>query len=128
MAGRQCAAASAVVALLLVLAAATAPLGVAAGGSVLVLLQDAKSADGFSQFLGSLRSAGFTLDVRGHRDSGIKLREYGAWAYDHLLLLAPKAESERWVSAPWEQLGRPVRAGPVAGAACWVVGGWIARS
>ena len=65
-----------------------------AAKSVLVLVPDAKAADSYSQFLDSLRGAGFTLDVKGVRDSSLKLREYGVWAYDNLALLAPKAESE----------------------------------
>lgn len=64
-----------------------------AAKSVLVLVPDAKAADSYSQFLDSLRGAGFTLDVKGVRDPSLKLREYGVWAYDNLALLAPKAES-----------------------------------
>jgi oligosaccharyltransferase complex subunit beta len=65
-----------------------------AAKSVLVLVPDASAAASYSQFLDSLRGSGFTLDVKGVRDSSLKLREYGVWTYANLALLAPKAESE----------------------------------
>jgi oligosaccharyltransferase complex subunit beta len=81
--------------LLLGLAAAAGLHGAqAAGKSVLMLLGNAKDEDQFSTFLGDLKIAGFSVEVKGVKDSGLKLREYGVWAYDHLVLFAPKAESE----------------------------------
>lgn len=65
----------------------------AAGKSVLVLTQE-KSADKYSSFIESLTAAGFAVDVKQYKEAGLKLREYGAWHYDSLALLAPKAESK----------------------------------
>lgn len=65
----------------------------AAGKSVLVLTQE-KSADKYSSFIESLTAAGFVVDVKQYKEAGLKLREYGAWHYDNLALLAPKAESK----------------------------------
>ncbi|PNW72980.1 hypothetical protein CHLRE_14g614100v5 [Chlamydomonas reinhardtii] len=64
----------------------------AAGKSVLMLLQNANTAERFTSFVDGLSAAGFTVDIKGYKDSGLKLREYGTWLYDHLILFAPKAE------------------------------------
>ncbi|GFR51513.1 hypothetical protein Agub_g13928 [Astrephomene gubernaculifera] len=63
-----------------------------ASKSVLVLLQNANEASKYSQFIDGIAAAEFVVDVRGYKDSSIKLREYGTWHYDDLVLLAPKAE------------------------------------
>jgi oligosaccharyltransferase complex subunit beta len=63
-----------------------------AGKSVLVLLQNVNDADKFSKFFGSLRENGFILDIKSAKDSSLKLREYGTWLYDDLVLFAPRTE------------------------------------
>ncbi|KAJ9521237.1 hypothetical protein QJQ45_022972, partial [Haematococcus lacustris] len=74
----------------LVASITAAPLG---GKRVLVLLQSEADRDNYSQFLDSLAQLNFDITVRGHKDKGIKLKEYDHWNYDHLILFAPKAES-----------------------------------
>lgn len=66
----------------------------------LVLLQSADDKSNYSKFFGELTSRGFQLDVKGHKDSGLMLREYDRWLYDHLVLLAPKAEGALAFPAP----------------------------
>ncbi|KAG2491121.1 hypothetical protein HYH03_010565 [Edaphochlamys debaryana] len=63
-----------------------------AGGKVLMLLQSEKNIDRFSSFTDALTAAGFTIEIKGYKDSSLKLREYGTWLYDDLVLFAPKAE------------------------------------
>jgi hypothetical protein len=66
----------------------------AADKQVLVLLQDTSWKASYSNFFGILESQGFTLDVKGYRDSSLKMRNYDQWHYDHLVIFAPKAEGE----------------------------------
>ena len=61
------------------------------GNRVLVLLGSDSLKASHGKFLQALRDAGLELDVRGAKDDGLALREYDAWRYDHLVLLAPKA-------------------------------------
>eukprot|EP00199_Chlamydomonas_sp_CCMP681_P000714 CAMPEP_0119107804 /NCGR_PEP_ID=MMETSP1180-20130426/11608_1 /TAXON_ID=3052 ORGANISM="Chlamydomonas cf sp, Strain CCMP681" /NCGR_SAMPLE_ID=MMETSP1180 /ASSEMBLY_ACC=CAM_ASM_000741 /LENGTH=437 /DNA_ID=CAMNT_0007093347 /DNA_START=11 /DNA_END=1324 /DNA_ORIENTATION=+ len=84
---------SSVLGLALLLALAGEACASIAGTRVLVLLQDASQESGYSQFLNGLTKAGFQLTIKGHKDSGLKLKEYDTWHYDHLAILAPKAES-----------------------------------
>ena len=67
-----------------------------AGKSVLVLLQNVNDADKYTSFFGSLETAGFQLTLKGYKDSGLKLREYGSWLYDDLVLFTPTAEGPSW--------------------------------
>ncbi|GIL45161.1 hypothetical protein Vafri_2479 [Volvox africanus] len=70
-----------------------AALGVtSASKSVLVLLQNVNTADKYSKFFGSLRDYGFDISVKSVKDSSLKLKEYGTWLYDDLVLFAPPAE------------------------------------
>ena len=61
---------------------------------MLVLLPDAEQQSQYSKFLKGLEDSGVQLDVRGIKDSGLKLKEYDQWLYDHLAIMAPKAEGE----------------------------------
>lgn len=76
-----------------VLALALACGASASAGRVLVLLPDAAQESRYSKFLGSLRQAGFELTVKGHKEGGLRLRQYDTWLFDHLAILAPKADS-----------------------------------
>jgi oligosaccharyltransferase complex subunit beta len=67
----------------------------AAGNKVLVLLEDDRLSASHSRYLDALRAAGLSLHVKTYRAKGLALREYDTWHYDHLLLLAPKAESKQ---------------------------------
>ncbi|EFJ53013.1 hypothetical protein VOLCADRAFT_72245 [Volvox carteri f. nagariensis] len=68
-------------------------LGLASAGKrVLVLLPNVNEAEKYSKFFGSLRDAGFDVTFKGVRDSSLKLKEYGTWLYDDLVLFAPKSE------------------------------------
>lgn len=67
----------------------------AAQKRVLVLLQADVAKEKYSQYLDGLRTAGFDIDARAYKDSTLKLREYDNWFYDHLIILAPKAEGAR---------------------------------
>lgn len=58
---------------------------------VLALVQD-NTKDHYSIFFDSLSAYGFSVDIKGHKDSGLKLKEYDTWLYDHLVIFAPKAE------------------------------------
>ncbi|PNH04740.1 Dolichyl-diphosphooligosaccharide--protein glycosyltransferase subunit [Tetrabaena socialis] len=78
--------------LLLALALLAAIHCACAAKSVLVLLQSGTTADKYSGFIDGLGAAGFAVEVKGHKDTGLKLREYGTWLYDDLVLFAPKAE------------------------------------
>lgn len=59
---------------------------------VLVILGSQSQKDQYSSFFGSLEARGFALDVKGYKDSSLKLKEYDTWHYEHLVLLCPKAE------------------------------------
>lgn len=70
-----------------------------AGKSVLVLLGNVNDAEKYSKFFGSLREHGFDINIKGVKDSSLKLHEYGTWLYDDLVLFAPKAEGTLTLSA-----------------------------
>lgn len=61
---------------------------------VLVLLQDSSedAKSSYSILFDSLAAYGFSLDIKGHKDPTLKLKNYDNWLYDHLLILAPKAD------------------------------------
>lgn len=61
---------------------------------MLVLLQDSGKQDQYSTFFGTLRQHAFELDIRGVKDAGLRLEEYGTWMYDHLIVFAPRADGE----------------------------------
>lgn len=80
--------------LLLGIALCNAALAQHLGRNVLVVLASDTAKDKFSLFLDSLTARGFQLDVKGARDSSIKVREYGTWLYDHMIIMSPKSESK----------------------------------
>lgn len=78
---------------------------------VLVLL-DRKELEGtHSEFLGSLRSRGYDLDVKPISDKGLQLKSWDDWLYDKLVILGSKKGKGHYLLPP-----------SVAGAAacgCW---------
>ena len=64
------------------------------GKRLLVLLENKSAQEKYSQFFGSLASAGFAIDYKPYREKELKLREYDTWLYDHLAIFAPKAEGK----------------------------------
>jgi oligosaccharyltransferase complex subunit beta len=73
--------------------------GTLAQKKVLVLTGDDSIEQTHSTFLGDLKDSGFSLDIKSHKDSDLKLRDYDHWLYDSLLLLAPKATSKQTPSS-----------------------------
>ncbi|MEW5304335.1 MAG: hypothetical protein WDW38_011025 [Sanguina aurantia] len=60
---------------------------------VLVLLHTLDVKSSYSGFFSALEAqGGLQLEYRSHKDSSLRLREYGVWQYEHLILLTPKAE------------------------------------
>lgn len=60
---------------------------------VLVLLQTLDAKSSYSGFFSALEAqGGLQLEYRSHKDSSLRLKEYGVWQYEHLILLTPKAE------------------------------------
>ncbi|KIZ07826.1 oligosaccharyltransferase complex subunit beta [Monoraphidium neglectum] len=82
----------AIAAVVLLLAAAM-PCALCSGKRVLALIGSEDIRSSHSQYFQGLRDAGLEVDVRGHKDSGLKLADYDTPRYDHLLLLAPRATS-----------------------------------
>jgi hypothetical protein len=104
----------AIAAVVLLLAAAM-PCALCSGKRVLALIGSEDIRSSHSQYFQGLRDAGLEVDVRGHKDSGLKLADYDTPRYDHLLLLAPRATSE----------GAQPRAAVAATAAATGVGGCV---
>lgn len=60
---------------------------------VLVLLQTLDAKSTYSGFFSALEAqGGLQLEYKSHKDSTLRLKEYGVWQYEHLVLLTPKAE------------------------------------
>lgn len=60
---------------------------------VLVLLQTLDAKSTYSGFFNALEAqGGLQLEYKSHKDSTLRLKEYGVWQYEHLILLTPKAE------------------------------------
>jgi Oligosaccharyltransferase 48 kDa subunit beta len=66
----------------------------AAHRRVLAVLDSEDIKSSHSQFLDVLSAGGAEVDVRIVGDNSLKLREYDAFLYDALVLLAPSAASE----------------------------------
>jgi oligosaccharyltransferase complex subunit beta len=75
-------------------AAAAAAEGGPAGKRLLVLHGDPGVKHTHSQFFKALSARGFSLDFKGVKEAGLKLRDHDRWLYDGLVLFAPKATSE----------------------------------
>jgi oligosaccharyltransferase complex subunit beta len=73
--------------------------GALAQKKVLVLTGDDSIEKTHSTFLSDLKDSGFSLDIKSHKDSELKLRDYDNWLYDSLLLLAPTATSKQTPSS-----------------------------
>lgn len=81
------------------------------GKRVLALIGDSGIKSSHSKFFKALGDAGLEVDVRGHKDEALKLRDYDAWLYDHLVVFAPRAGGERdrpeiWVGGLGGAVGR----------------------
>lgn len=79
---------------LLVLLGSSLCLSASAQKKVLVLFGQSSIKESHGQFIKGLESKGVTVDVKGVKDSSLKLKEYDTWLYDALVLFAPKATSE----------------------------------
>jgi hypothetical protein len=88
-----------------------APPGGASGKRVLALVGSDAIRKSHSQFFKGLKDAGLDVDIRGHKDEGLKLRNYDEWNYDHLVVFAPEATCEH---ATWDcLLSAPAGAAPL---------------
>jgi len=62
-----------------------------AGKKVLAILDNPRIRSTHSIFFNHLTERGFTVDFVGTEDRSAKLRKYGEWLYDHLVVFAPSA-------------------------------------
>lgn len=66
--------------------------GIVGGKRTLVYLDSLLSRTTFSSFFNSMTMAGHSLTYASSNDDKVQLKKYGEYAYDNIVMLAPKAE------------------------------------